>query len=276
LFLRSAEDVAVDRAAPWWTLQHTAVMVVMLTLVAGGAGVWVRASATRKRQQYQAVLIERSRVGRELHDTLEQGLAGIALQLEAVAGSLDTSPEAARRSLDVARQMLRYSEEEARRSVADLRSQALESRDLAGALTDMVRQMTQGTAAHADVNVEGVIQKLDASQEHHLLRIGLEALTNALKHSGAQRILITLRFRGDATELSVEDDGSGVGHGAQDMPGSRFGLQGIRERVDKLGGMLQIDSAPGEGTRLAVTIPTGPSRPVDVSHTRLDESWRTS
>jgi signal transduction histidine kinase len=276
LFLRSAEDVVVDRAAPWWTLQHTAVMVVMLTLVAGGAGVWVRTSANRKRQQYLAVLNERSRLGRELHDTLEQGLAGIALQLEAVAGSLDTSPEVARHSLDVARQMLRYSEEEARRSVADLRSQALESRDLAGALTDMVRQMTQGTAAHADVKVEGVIQRLDASQEHHLLRIGLEALTNALKHSGARQILITLRFRGYATELSVEDDGSGVGHGAQDMPGSRFGLQGIRERVDKLGGVLQIDSSPRAGTRLAVTIPTGPSRAADISTPRLDESWRTS
>jgi signal transduction histidine kinase len=125
LYLRSADDVAVLTQAPWWTLQHTAVMVVMLALVAGGAGVWVRTSADRKRQEYQLILHERSRVGRELHDTLEQGLAGIALQLEAVAGSLDTSPETARRSLDVARQMLRYSEEEARRSVADLRSQAL-------------------------------------------------------------------------------------------------------------------------------------------------------
>ena len=85
--------------------------------MAGGAGVWVRTSARRKRQQYQLVLNERSRVGRELHDTLEQGLAGIALQLEAVSGNLDNSPEAARQSLDVARQMLRYSEEEARRSV---------------------------------------------------------------------------------------------------------------------------------------------------------------
>ena len=277
LFLRSAEDVAVDHAAPWWTLQHTAVMVVMLTLVAGGAGVWVRTSAVRKRQQYQAVLNERSRVGRELHDTLEQGLAGIALQLEAVAGSLDTSPEVARRSLDVARQMLRYSEEEARRSVADLRSQALENLGLAGALTDMVRQMTHGTAAHAEVRVEGVVQRLDASQEHHLLRIGLEALTNALKHSGARRIAITLRFRGYATDLSVEDDGCGLEHGPMDIPdGRRFGLQGIRERVDKLGGALQIDSEPGAGTRLAVTVPTGPSRAGDVSTPRLDESWRTS
>ena len=183
-------------AAPWWTLQHTAVMVAMLALVAAGAGVWVRTSARRKRQQYQLVLNERSRVGRELHDTLEQGLAGIALQLEAVAGNLDNSPEAARRSLDVARQMLRYSEEEARRSVADLRSQALESRDLSGALTEMARQMTHGTIACADVRVDGPPQRLDAWQEHHLLRIGLEALTNAIKHSGAKRILITVRFRG--------------------------------------------------------------------------------
>jgi signal transduction histidine kinase len=277
LFLRSAEDVAVDRAAPWWTLQHTAVMVVMIAFVAGGAGVWVRASANRKRQQYQAVLNERSRLGRELHDTLEQGLAGISLQLEAVAGSLETSPEAARGSLDVARQMLRYSEEEARRSVADLRSQALETLGLAGALTDMVQQMTHGTSAHADVRVEGVPQRLDASQEHHLLRIGLEALTNALKHSGAHWIAITLRFRDVATDLSVEDDGRGLEPGALDTPdGRRFGLQGIRERVDKLGGVLQIDSSPGAGTRLAVTIPTTPPHTADVSAPRLDESWRTS
>ena len=276
LHLRSADDVKIVAAAPWWTLQHTAVMMAMLTLVAGGAGVWVRTSARRKRQQYQLVLNERSRVGRELHDTLEQGLAGIALQLEAVAGNLDNSPEAARRSLDVARQMLRYSEEEARRSVADLRSQALESRDLSGALAEMARQMTHGTIACADVRVDGPPQYLDAWQEHHLLRIGLEALTNAIKHSGAKRILITVRFRGIATDLSVEDDGCGLAHGAQDMPGNHFGLQGIRERVDKLGGVLQIDSGPGIGTRLTVTIPTGPAHASDAASPRLDESWRTS
>ena len=104
----------------------------MLGLVASAGGFWFRTTAQRKRREYQAVLNERSRVGRELHDTLEQGLAGIALQLEAVAGSLEASPETARQSLDVAKEMLRYSQEEARRSVMDLRSQALESRDLAG------------------------------------------------------------------------------------------------------------------------------------------------
>jgi signal transduction histidine kinase len=261
LFLRTADDVRVVSAAPWWTMRHTAVMIVLLSFVAGGAALWIRTTANRRRLEYQAVLSERMRLGRELHDTLEQGLAGIGLQLEAVAGSLQTSPEAARQSLDVARQMLRYSLEEARRSVMDLRSQALEHRDLAGALTDMARQMTHGTAAQADVRVEGTPVRLDASAEHHLLRIGLEALTNAIKHSGGKRITITLRFGSDAVQLSVEDDGCGIGQASQSSPGGLFGLQGIRERVDKLGGELQLDSSVGSGTLLSVTVPLRKAAP---------------
>jgi signal transduction histidine kinase len=276
LLLRSPGDVSIISAAPWWTLQHTAVMVVMLTLVASAGGVWVRTAANRKRQQYQAVLTERSRLARELHDTLEQGLAGISLQLEAVAGSFQASPEAARQSLDVARHMLRYSQEEARRSVMDLRSQALESGDLSGALTDLARQMTHHTGVVADVRIDGTPRRLDASHEHHLLRIGLEALTNALKHSGARHIGIILRFRPAATDLIVQDNGCGLGHGALDVPGGHFGLQGIRERVDKLGGVLQIDSEPGAGMRLSVTVPARRQQPSDPITPVLDESWRTS
>jgi signal transduction histidine kinase len=215
-------------------------------------------TGAKERQQYQAILTERNRLARELHDTLEQGLAGITLQLEAVAGSLEGSPRTARQSLDVARQMLRYSLEEARRSVMDLRSQALESSDLAGALADMARQMTQRTQTRAEVRVEGAPRPLDASQEHHLLRIGLEALTNALRHGGPRRIEILLRFGPAATELVVRDDGHGFSRDEGEAPGGHFGLLGIRERVDKLGGILQIDSRPGEGTRLAVTAPLRP------------------
>jgi signal transduction histidine kinase len=275
LFLRSADDVTVVSSAAWWTMRHTVVMVVLLALAACVAVLWVRLTANRKRHQYQAVLSERSRVGRELHDTLEQGLAGIALQLEAVSGSLDASPATARRSLDVARQMLRYSQEETRRSIMDLRSQALESRDLAGALTDMALQMASGTAAYPDVRVEGTPHRLDASHEHHLLRIGLEALTNALKHSGARRIDIVVRFTADATELIVQDDGCGVEQGLQDVRRSHFGLRGIRERADKLGGTLQMDSTPG-GTRLSVSVPVRRADPADAGAPVLDESWRTS
>jgi two-component sensor histidine kinase len=256
LFMRTARDVRVLAPAPWWTIQHTAVMVMMLALVAGVGALGVRTQARRKRAEYQAVLTERTRFARELHDTLEQGLAGIALQLEAVDGSLKTSPESARRSLDVARQMLRYSLEETRRSVMDLRSQALEARDLAGALTSLARQMTIGTRTEANVRVDGAPHRLDAAQEHHLLRIGLEALTNALKHADPTRIDIELSFTADGTTLVVRDDGCGLGLRGEDVGWNHFGLQGVRERVDKLGGALQIDSRRGQGTMLTVTIPT--------------------
>jgi signal transduction histidine kinase len=231
---------------------------VTSAIVVFGAGIsafWMRAIARRKRQQYQAVLNERTRVARELHDTVEQGLAGIALQLEAVAGSFHTAPEAARQSLDVARQMLRYSLEETRRSVMDLRSQALESRDLAGALESLARQMTINTRAQAEVHVTGTPHRLDAAEEHHLLRIGLEALTNALKHGGATRIDIELQFGPGGTNLIVSDNGQGLESASRATAGAHFGLQGVRERVDKLGGLLDIDSKPGEGTRLAVLVP---------------------
>ncbi len=261
LLLRSPGDLVLLSAAPWWTMGHTGVMLAILGLSVGVVIIWSRANGRRKRQQYQAVLTERTRVGRELHDTLEQGLSGIALQLEAVGATLQTSPAQAQQSLDVARQMLRYSLEETRRSVMDLRSQALESRDLAGALSDLARQMTLGTRASAQVRVEGSVLRLDASHEHHLLRIGLEALTNALKHAGAGHIEIVLRFQADGITLIVRDDGCGMGQAAEDLSSRHFGLQGIRERVDKLGGVLSITSTPGKGTCLSVTVPARrPSR----------------
>lgn len=260
LFLRSPADIAVVTSAPWWTMRHTAVMVVMLAVAGAGGGFWMRMLARRKRQEYQAVLCERNRVARELHDTLEQGLTGISLQLEAVNATINSSPETARRSLEVARQMLSYSLEETRRSVMDLRSQALETRDLSGALTSLARQMTLGTPTTAEVRVHGQPQPLDASQEHHLLRIGLEALTNALKHANPSRIDIELRFRQGEADLIVRDDGNGLAVSAQEMGDGHFGLQGVRERVDKLGGTLRIDSRPGHGTELAVTIPVRPRR----------------
>jgi signal transduction histidine kinase len=267
IFLRSAGDVRVLAAAPWWTLRHSAVMALILALAATIGAFWMLAMGKRKRQQYQAVLTERTRVARELHDTVEQGLAGITLQLEAVAGSLQTAPEAARQLLDVARQMLRYSLEETKRSVMDLRSQALETRDLPGALTNLARQMTLGTRVQAEVRVSGQSQRLDAAQEHHLLRIGLEALTNALKHGDATRIDIELQFGPDGTNLIVSDNGRGLQHDRA-TPGAHFGLQGVRERVDKLGGLLEIDSPPGAGTRLAVMVPIrateGPARAAGV------------
>ena len=152
--------------------------------------VWARGNANRHarvQRQYRAIIAERSRLASELHDTLEQGLAGIQLQLGAVAKSLDTSPQNARRALGIASEMLRYSLSEARRSVMDLRHGALDTRDLAGALSDVAQQMTTGTSLQATVRTIGAARPLQGADEHHLLRIGLEAVTNAIKHSGAAR-----------------------------------------------------------------------------------------
>ena len=261
LFLRRPEDVRVLAAAPWWTMRDSVITMIIFALTIGVGGWRIRTLTARKHLEYQAVLHERTRVARELHDTVEQGLSGIALQLEAVEGSLQTAPDAARQSLGVAQQMVRYSLEETRRSVMDLRAQALERSDLAGALETLARQMTLNTSAYAHVYVSGPSQRLDASQEHHLLRIGLEALTNALKHGRATRIDIHLKFTPESTQLIVSDNGQGLEWAERATGGARFGLQGVRERVDKLGGVLDIYSAPGAGTRLAVTIPARRQNP---------------
>ena len=254
LLLRSPRDIVLLSAAPWWTTRHSIVMAITLLVGALGASLWVNTASRRKRQQYQAVLNERTRVARELHDSLEQVLIGITLQLEAVGATIDSSPVVAHRSLDLARQMLRYSIEETRRSVMDLRSQALESGDLVAALTSLASQMTAASRVQASVHVSGVPRRLDAAQEHHLLRIGLEAMTNALKHGAPSRIQIDLAFEEDSVTLSASDDGRGI-QGESSARGTHLGLQGVRERAIKLGGDLAIESEPGRGTLLRVTVP---------------------
>ena len=254
LILRSPADVVVTASAPWWTPRHTAVLVVSLILALCAAIIGIKTMTARERREYQAVLSERNRVARELHDTLEQGLTGISLQLDAVAGTVQSSPVAARQSLAVARQMLRYSLEETRRSVMDLRSQALESHDLPAALSTLAQQMTIGTAIRAEVRVEGSRRRLDAAVEHHLLRIGLEAVTNAVKHSGATRVDILVRFSPVDVGLSVADDGCGVKPEEGELDGGHFGLQGMRERANKIGAVLELDSRAGCGTRLSVSV----------------------
>jgi signal transduction histidine kinase len=261
LILRSASDVVVTESAPWWTPRHSAVLVFSLIIALIAAIVGVRTMTARERREYMAVLSERNRVARELHDTLEQGLTGISLQLDAVAGTVQSSPSAARRSLEVARQMLRYSLEETRRSVMDLRSQALESNDLAAALSELAQQMTLGTPIAASVKVEGLRRRLDAAVEHHLLRIGLEAVTNAVKHSGAHRIDILVRFSSEATDLVVSDDGCGVQHEDGELDGEHFGLQGMRERANKIGAVLEVEGCTPRGTRMSVSVPAGGRQP---------------
>ncbi|MDX2032599.1 MAG: two-component regulator propeller domain-containing protein [Blastocatellia bacterium] len=236
----------------WWFYG-----LCLLTLALGGWG-WYRARVRRIEREFSAVLAERTRIAREIHDTLAQGFAGISVQLELVARMLAVAPQNARTHLDEARALVRDSLAEARRSVWDLRSQALEERDLPAALGQIARRLIGGGAIEVQVEVHGAFRRLDRAIEDHLLRIGQEAMTNVVKHAAATRIAIELTYEEKTLRLCVRDNGRGFDaatlRGAAD---GHFGLLGMRERAAQLGGRLTVSSRPHQGTEVSVEIPLG-------------------
>ncbi len=209
--------------------------------------------------QFKAVLGERTRLAQELHDTLEQTLTGIALQLDAAARLFKRNPENAGDRLELARNLMRQSQVELRRSVWDLRCRALEQFDLPGALLRSGRQITYGTGIHVEVETKGQMRALPEVMEENLLRMGQEALTNVIKHSGANLASIELEFDTDNVVLHIKDDGKGfVPENCVGPSDGHFGLLGMTERAKRLGGQVIISSVPGAGTTVRIEIPLDP------------------
>jgi len=207
-------------------------------------------------RRFALVLDERARLAREIHDTLAQGFVGISSQLDAVALTLDGRLDVARKHLDLARKMARHSLTEARRSVMDLRASALEGQNLPAALSQAARQWTAGSPVAVHIDVDGPNRKLPEEMEQHLLRIAQEAVTNTVKHARANEIRIRLAMNNGTVKLVVTDDGEGFEQTeAFSSAGGHFGLLGMRERAERLGGALQLHSEPGEGTEVEVTVP---------------------
>jgi signal transduction histidine kinase len=204
--------------------------------------------------QFKAVLTERTRLARDLHDTLEQTLAGIALRLKTAAKLAARDPGASDEHLQLARNWLHQSQVDLRRSIWDLRSRELEQFDLARALRASAEQLVHGTDIALDFQATGSPQGLPEVVEENVLRIGQEALTNIAKHAGAKRITIRLDFSPRLLRLRLEDDGAGFDQ-TQTPAGGHFGLTGMAERAKRLAGSLVIASAPGRGTALTVEIP---------------------
>jgi signal transduction histidine kinase/ligand-binding sensor domain-containing protein len=208
------------------------------------------------RQRFSLVLEERGRLAREIHDTLAQGFVGISSQLDAVALTLNGHLDLARKHLELARKMVRHSLTEARRSVMDLRASALEGHDLPAALSEAAPQWTAGSPVQIRVNVEGESCLLPEETEQHLLRIAQEAVTNAVKHARASHVNIHLEIAQRKLSLRVADNGRGFEQDeAFSEVGGHFGLLGMRERAERLGGELQLHSEPGHGTEVEVTVP---------------------
>jgi signal transduction histidine kinase len=209
------------------------------------------------RAREDAVVGERQRMARELHDTLAQGLAGIITQLEAAEQARDTP--AWERHLDRARALARSSLAEARRSVHAMRPEPLEAARLPEALESEARRFSELHGVRADVTTTGDARALRAEIEVTLLRAAQEALANVAKHAGAGRVGLTLSYMDDLVTLDVRDDGAGFtvnghaeGHASED---GGFGLLGMRQRVTGLQGTLEIESEPGAGTALSVSVP---------------------
>jgi ligand-binding sensor domain-containing protein/signal transduction histidine kinase len=208
------------------------------------------------RARFNAVLQERNRIARELHDNLAQEILGVSVQLEIVARLMPKSTEAARTHLDRARALVRSSIAEARRYVWDLRSQSLEERDLPTALAEMTRRLTSEGDVQTQFQVGGTFRRLPPQVENNLLRIGQEAVNNAVRHAQARTITVNLDFDARSVRLSVRDDGRGFDPpAASNGSNGHFGLVSMRERAEEMGGSVRVNSRAGEGSEVLVSVP---------------------
>jgi len=210
-----------------------------------------------------AVMEERNRMAREIHDTLAQGFSGIILQLEAGEQALGSDVPALERHLNQARNLARKSLAEARRSVWNLRPQALEQRPLTEAIKQEVDRFSQNIGVNVNFSVSGDRRDLTPELEAGLLRILQESLTNVRKHAKATEVEVNLTFGESAVELNVRDNGTGFkatvsGDGERGRKKrDTFGLISMRERARGLGGTFEVQSRRGKGTLVRVVIPTG-------------------
>ncbi|HSI65391.1 MAG TPA: histidine kinase [Candidatus Saccharimonadia bacterium] len=200
-----------------------------------------------------AVVAERNRMARELHDTLSQGFTGVLVQLEAAEDAMARHlPEAVQHHLKRARELARESLREARRSVHGMRSQALEQQSLCDALAGLFKSMTEGATLQARFELRGTPWEMRPRWEDNLLRMVQEVLTNTLRHAQATRFHARLTYTPGRLRLQLHDNGHGFST-KENHDG--FGLIGIRERVETMHGSISILSRKGRGTAINICIP---------------------
>jgi hypothetical protein len=253
ILLPSSGDIEVMEGPPWWNPIHIlelAVCILILT-VAGITGfVFV------ERWRMQAVLDERQRLAHEMHDTLSQSFAGLGFQLQAIRDDVKDGIDITSQ-LELARDMVRDSHEEARRSISALRPEHLESVGLLSALEDCARRMiSQSSSIEIKTISEGNVQNIPLRVSDTLLRIGYEALANTIRHSQCSKLTISLVYGKSTVEMIIEDDGAGF---LVSSDSAGFGVRGMHKRADNISAQFRIDSAPGRGTAVHVLAPLPPS-----------------
>jgi signal transduction histidine kinase len=278
LIVHDADDVRLIRAPPWWTPMRlsAALAGAMVVLAAALAWAWSlrrqvagQAAAIAKEMrarreaavEFQATLRERTRLAANLHDTLLQSMAGIGFQLEACQMSLRRSGawtgDDATEHLDVARRMVDHAVDDVRGSVWALRSAAVQGQSLTEALKALIGRVGAGHRVAIRLRTRGTAFELPNFVTGNLMLIVQEAVFNALRHATPDTITVDVAFDTEsrAVELTVQDDGRGFVLGGQQGPDEgHFGLQGMRERAERLGGQFGVESAPGSGTTVRCLI----------------------
>jgi len=209
-----------------------------------------------------AILDERNRIARDIHDSLAQNFTGILMQLQAANRFSEKNPGIARACVDRAETLARKGLKEARRSVMSLVQEDERYQDIGLALRSLVETATADTGTRAVVNVSGDTRSVHPLTAVNLLRVCQEALGNAQRYAQAKQINIDLTFTPKLVRLTVEDDG--IGFVLAEASGGGFGLAGMRQRAERINGALTIDSAPGRGTRIVLEGPL--NDPTEVLH----------
>ncbi len=224
-----------------------------LSAVALGLLVWsgYRLRIRQLRTKFDLILAERGRIARELHDTLIQGFAGITMSMQALASRLPSS--GTRDTLEEIVADAGQSLREARRSLSGLRSRPDSPAGLAATVARIARHLTEPKDVRLKLAIHDIRATLPADVEYNLLRIAQEAIVNALKHSGARTLNVTLESNDDRLRLSVNDDGAGFDQTNGSLAG-HYGLIGMKERAAQIGAIFELTSIRGQGTTVSVLL----------------------
>jgi signal transduction histidine kinase/ligand-binding sensor domain-containing protein len=249
---------------------QTVWFVVLLILLGAGVVFLVfRRRVLRVEREFRAVMAERNRIAREIHDTLAQGYVGISVQLEVMGELLrHNRGEAAAKHLKLTQGYVREGLDDARKSIWALRSQDAGEQTLPVRLRRLVEK-ANGRSLAASLEVHGAYRALSPDAEKELLRIGQEAIHNVEKHAMASRMSVRLEYDERLLALTVTDDGKGfqVERGKSAAEG-HYGLTGMRERASLIHARIEIASKPGEGTTVRIEISAPPARARSASGTQ--------
>ncbi|MFG3001931.1 GAF domain-containing sensor histidine kinase [Streptomyces sp. NPDC048340] len=228
----------------------------LLSLLAQHAAIALTNARLYERSRELTIAEERSRLAHELHDAVSQKLFSLRLTAQAATALVDRDPARAKEELHQVALLAAEAADELRAAVTELRPAALDEDGLVATLRNQVRVLDRAHTAHVTFTCDGV-RALPATQEEAVLRVAQEALHNALRHSGAGRIEVTLSRRNGGAALKVRDDGTGFSPSTVRRAGRHLGLVSMRDRAAGVGGRLTVHSEPGTGTTIELEVPGG-------------------